>query len=305
MLDNIQKIVAASNKNYLISQEAEIDLSNLYNELEIRKSSPKEYLQRLNSISKEISDEIRNPFIVEKEALIYLELMEYDKACEKFRELLITEDASFSFSVAEKYYNAMAKKIVKDFKMNGKKESKKYLGDIANVIKNLNNLINISPTSARFNILASSYKRKGFLTSLKENKDKLNAYVEAAKYYQKGNANSGNWYSLTNWLSLESILTRSGVHCWETEIIEANGEDKYALPSLDNAVTMLDESGSTIFTYIERMSYWDMLKGTNIALCQAKRFRKSLTEFWMKSKYYGEKRDQRVSIPPKLSTWIF
>jgi tetratricopeptide (TPR) repeat protein len=267
-IDRIQKKWTVQNKTYLISQEAEIDLSNLYNELEIRKSSPEEYLQRLNSISKEITDDIRNPSIVEKQALIFLELMEYDKACEKFEELLKTEDASFSFSVAEKYYNAMAKKTVKDFIMHGKKESEKYLDNINDVIKNLNNLINISPTSARFNILASSYKRKGFLIMGKENKNKLKAYEEAAKYYQKGNANSGNWYSLTNWLSLESILTRLNVHRWETAITDTNGEDTYTLPSLDKAVTMLNESGSNISTYIERMSYWDMLKRTNIDLCR-------------------------------------
>ena len=141
----------------MISQEAEVELMNLLQELEIGKLPSQDYLLKLKTISEAVDKaEIRNSVITEKEALIFLELGEYDQSCEKFSSLLTTEEASFSFAVAEKYCNARSKKILLDFRKSPK-NSKDCNERIKKVIKDLVLLLELSPTSERFNIIGSTY----------------------------------------------------------------------------------------------------------------------------------------------------
>lgn len=257
---------------------------------------------------------IRTPKTTELEALILFEIREYDKACEKFGLLLNNEEASFSYSVAEKYNNARTKKTthsfkkflikkndelniietkIKDLKNKQKKKSggktrsqksdeviklenehnkcrqeieserEKSIKEIEEVISNLNDIIKMSPTSQRFNILGSTYKRAAFLST----DNKLKNYQNAAYYYHKGYLNSGNWYSLTNWLSLESILIMSGIHAWGIdEKIKDN--TVYKIPLLEEAIDLLETTGATLCNNKQRMSYWDMLAEINIGLCK-------------------------------------
>ncbi len=270
---------AKQRKIYMISQEAEIDLMNLLNELDIGKKSTNEYIKQLDEICEGVDiAKIRTPAITEKEALIYLELKHYDKACEKFSALLKVEDASFSFSVAEKYYNAMAKKITSEFKdFMGKekdeneieqqkiteqkrKESLKILNEVTD---DLEALVKLIPSSERLNILGSTYKRKGYVTG----KNKSEAYEKAALNYQKAYSYSKNWYSLTNWMALESALVLSQLHSWDSDVNNKNEKLGYKLISYDEAHGLLDEA-TTSLTDSERMSYWDMLAEINIGLCK-------------------------------------
>jgi CHAT domain-containing protein len=300
---------------YLISQEAEVDLANLFNELDIGEKSTDEYLEILDTISEKIDRaKIRTPKITELEALVLFEIRDYDNACEKFGSLLNNEEASFSYSVAEKYNNARAKKIVRYFnefldkkndelnsietqiknlkstqkkKTGGKSAAKKSeelikledemnkirqeiekeredsLKEIKEVISDLTDLIKLSPTSQRFNILGSTYKRAAFLSKV----NKQENYKNAAYYYHKGFVNSDNWYSLTNWLSLESSLVMSGIHTWGA-IEKAEDETGYKIPSLKEAIGMLETTAASLCKINERMSYWDMLAGINIGLCK-------------------------------------
>ncbi len=266
--DHLKSSKSRKKKNYLIAQEAEVDLVNLLYDVEIGKLETKDYLEKLNEISEAIDkSKIRNSIITEKEALIYFELKEYDYACDKFSELLKLEDASFSFSVAEKYCNARAKKVIQDFVKAGQSlNNSKYLKEISKVIGDLETLNKLSPTAQRFNILASTYKRKAVLYSLKvekEKEQKKKAYMEAAKYYQRAYANFKTWYSLTNWLTLESALILSGVHKWGTK----NKSVPYEIPTKEKALEMLSELQKEIAEKTDRMSYWDMLAGINIELC--------------------------------------
>ena len=299
---------------YLISQEAEVDLANLFNELDIGEKSTDEYLKILDTISEKIDRaKIRTPKITELEALVLFEIREYSKACEKFGSLLNNEEASFSYSVAEKYNNARAKRIVgyfKEFldkqnealnsietkiknlknkqkkKTGGKtvgkkseelikledemntirkeieKERENSLEEIDDVISDLDKLINLSPTSQRFNILGSTYKRAAYLSV----DNKQENYKNAAYYYQKGYTNFSNWYSLANWLSLESSLVMSGIHSWGA-VEKAKDKTSYRIPSLKEATALLETTGASLCDNKERMSYWDMLAGINIGLC--------------------------------------
>ena len=266
-------------KIYMISQEAEIDLMNLLNELDIGKKSTDEYIKQLDEISEGVEiAKIRTPSVTEKEALIYLELNHFEKACEKFSALLKVEDASFSFSVAEKYYNAMAKKVTSEFKIflrkqivendiekqkNTEQKRTESLKILNEVTADLEALVKLIPSSERLNILGSTYKRRAFVMD----KNKAESYEKAAFNYQQAYAYSKNWYSLTNWLALESALVMAQLHNWDSELNSKNEKLGYKLVSYDEALGLLNDATISL-SDTERMSYWDMIAGINIGLCK-------------------------------------
>ncbi len=130
-------------KTYLIAQEAEADLENLLNEPEIARLPSGDYLKKLKEISKAVDDaHIRNSLITEKEALIYLDLREYDQAGKIFSSLSKTEDAPFLYSVLGNLYNARAKKMSGDSE-HSQKNYKQYIDELIKIIENIKNqLIN-------------------------------------------------------------------------------------------------------------------------------------------------------------------
>lgn len=263
--ENTQTSRKKTEKTFMISQEAEVELMNLLQELEIGKLPSQDYLLKLKTISEAVDKaEIRNSVITEKEALIFLELGEYDQSCEKFSSLLTTEEASFSFAVAEKYCNARSKKILLDFRKSPK-NSKDCNERIKKVIKDLVLLLELSPTSERFNIIGSTYKRQAFM--LKGN-IKTNSYILAAEAYQHAYSNLKNWYSLTNWLALESSFVRAGLRTWNSQTDSEGTKLLYLLPSREEAILLLDQTRTGMIQNADRMSYWDMLACLNIRLCK-------------------------------------
>src|SRR4029078_5763299 len=123
---------------FVIEQEAEIELNNLANELETGRYAGEEYPARLSAISNAVERAgLRNASITQKEALIYMEMGEYDEAINRFTTLLSMEKASFNISTLEKYCNARAKKCVADYLENGK-STQKYISEINSVISDLN-----------------------------------------------------------------------------------------------------------------------------------------------------------------------
>lgn len=252
-------------KTYLIAQEAEVDLMNLLQDIEIGKFSTSEYLKILTVILTAIEKaEIRNCIITEKEALIYQELGEYDLACVKYSGLLSMEDATFSFSVAEKYCHVRIKQIIQEHRKDPKKRNE-YMKRIKEVIEDLQILINLSPTSERLNMLGNTYKSLAFLSN-KSGKSKAN--FKAAAAYHKAYTNFNNWYSLANWLALESTLIRSGFRTWNSDRNENNDPIGYTLPSKVDAVNLLDNTKTALMKNPEQMSYWDMLACLNIRVCK-------------------------------------
>lgn len=261
--DHLKKSKKSQKKKYLIAQQAEVDLTNLLYEVEIGKLPTGEYINKLDYITEAVDEgEVRTAEITEKEAVVYFELGEYDKACEKFGQLLKVEKASFSFSVAEKYCNARAKRAIIDFNADPERhKNPRYLEEINKVINDLDTLNTLSPTSERWNILASTYKRKATLLTVEN--DKRKAYKEAARYYQKAYALFSNWYSLTNWLTVESALILAGVHKWD----HGTKTMGYTIPSQSEALDLLNTAKIQLTQNTDQMSYWDMLASINIKLC--------------------------------------
>lgn len=317
--EHLRRVVKKKTVEYLISQEAEVDLENLQNELQIGKKTTDEYLKELDSIMTAVEKaKIRTHTITEKEAMIYFELKVYDKACSKLASLLNIDEATFSFAVAEKYYNAMAKKITGDFKTITEKKSYELkaleaeirklakdetnaeelknfetqkqecidfiqnertacLKKIEKVILDLDALVQLLPSAERYNILGSSHKRHAFIM---ENNKQI-SYKKAAFNYQKANSFHNNWYSLTNWLALESVLVIAGLHEWGSNLDKNKAELAYRLPTIIEALQLLEDSKESLCFTSERMSYWDMIASINIGLC------KYLLQFSDKSKKVG------------------
>jgi CHAT domain-containing protein len=258
--------------NYLIEQEAEVELVNLLRELEVGELASALYLEKLEEISAAVDKaEIRNPRITELEASILVELREYDRACIKFDRLLEMEDASFSFSVAEKYFNAQAKKITEDYKKTNERLEESIAG-LDKLAENLKTLIRLSPTSERYNILGSTYKRKALLITDKD--EKAAVYKKAALYYHKAHLLKPDlWYSLTNWLIIEGVLNLCERSQWKEEVIcgefDAQGQPiTYKLPGLKEAKDKLRDLDRSTNLDMAKMNYWDMIAKINIRLCE-------------------------------------
>ena len=90
----------------------------------------------------------------------------------------------------------------------------------------------------------------------------------AAFNYQKAFSFYHNWYSLTNWLALESALVIAGFYEWGSNTDKNKAELGYKLPSPDEAIRLLEASKEPLCFTGERMSYWDMIAGINIGLCK-------------------------------------
>jgi hypothetical protein len=153
-------------KEFVIAREAEIELSNLLNKLEITGYTTEGHLAELNAIATAVDKaNIRNGEITELEALIYGGLCMYAQAIMKYESLLKMENASFSFSAMEKYCNIRPKFYVTEYEKN-KNSQQDLIAKVDNVVNDLNLLINYSPTSERLNMLGSAYKDKALISSV-------------------------------------------------------------------------------------------------------------------------------------------
>jgi hypothetical protein len=251
---------------FLIAKEAEIELENLLEELMVGDATTEEFGRKLGEINEGIgTKDFRNqcPRIIELEALIYFELRSYDKACEKFRVLMTGGQASFSFTSYEYYHNARAKYSIEKFRSDANVR-KGSLSEVDNVIGDLSKLHVTGRTPESLNILASTYKRRGFL--LVDIKDKKEAYVYAAYFYNLSFSEHKKWYALTNCLILESILVLSGEYAWEDKIKTRIGE--FQLKSFKSATRELTDQEKSIGTENKASNYWDMVAKMNIRLCR-------------------------------------
>ena len=256
------KVKKPKDLKYVITQEAEMELNNFRNELEMGDYLHNDYLERLDSISNAVDKcDIRNATITEKEALIYTDLYEYDCAIAKF-EILSGMETSFSFSAMERYCNIRAKKYVSDF-LKSPDKLRDDLSKFDKVLKDLQGMLSLSATAERYSLLGSTYKRKAMLCT--EELKKVEAYTDAAFHYMKAHSIKQNSYALSNWLEMESILVLSGNRNWNEDI--KYGDELYHLLSLDDAIEQLNKIAASFNISSDNLNYWDMVAVANIKLC--------------------------------------
>ena len=254
----------AKAREYVIAREAEIDLNNLLNKLEVSGYTKESLLRELEDISTAVEkSNIRNGEITESEALAYAGLCMYEEAMAKFESLLNMENASFSFSAMEKYCNVRPKYYVNAFRKN-KKDQKKLLENTVKVINDLNLLIGYSPTAERLNMLGSACKSKAMLSS--GIGEKIESYQQAAGFYYQAYNKQKKAYSLVNWLEVENILVLLDSRKWgQTIKMESYS---YRLPAIKEVISLLERMLDSIASSpVEELSYWDWAAIANIKLC--------------------------------------
>jgi hypothetical protein len=186
----------------------------------------------------------------------------YEQAMIKYESLLKMENASFSFSAMEKYCNIRPKFYINEFKKSGKNQ-KELLVSIDKVIRDLNLLIDYSPTAERLNMLGSAYKSKAMINTTKA--QKINAYRQAALFYFKAYSKNKKTYSLTNWLQIENILVFLENRKWGQPVKIDNTE--YNLPTVKEAVKDLSNMFDSLTSFsFDELNYWDWASAANIKL---------------------------------------
>lgn len=251
-------------KEFVIAREAEIELANLLNKLEVAGYTEESLLTELNTITAAVDKAgIRNGEITEFEALILGSLCVYEQAIFKYESLLKMEHASFSFSAMEKYCHIRPKYYLSEWKKKSK-NSRELLLKLGKVITDLNLLVDYSPTAERLNMLGSAYKTRAMLSTNRP--AKINACKEAAHYYYHAYNRKKEVYSLVNWLMIESILVGLDLRKWGQEA--RIGQSVYSLPTLIDAIRDLEKMKKALGnTQIDELSYWNWAAAANIGLC--------------------------------------
>ena len=258
-LTDISYKAPASLPVYTMPIEAEDALFNLLNRVEMGNRTVEDYLKKLNIISTAVEEAgIRNATITEKEAMIYTELGEYDKAIAKFEELLKIEKATFSFLAAEQYCNIRSKKQIADFVRHPARR-KEFTTTLDAVIKDLDNLAKLAKTAERYMLLAGTLKHK---TLLDDEADRIKTLQEAAAYYHKASTISYSVHTVTKWLEIESLLVLLDENDdWAEKTI-----GDYVRPSHQDAVKALNKF-QELQTPADDMNYWDLISPLNIKIC--------------------------------------
>lgn len=247
--------------NFLISKEAEVELQNLKDEIEIGSNTLKAYLTHLNSISRAVDNAgIRNTLIIETEALIYADLGEFEQAIKLFDMLTRVENAKFSLSTIEKSLKIKAIKYVFDANSNDGLLPQS-LTNLNNLVEEIKNLLKIGNTSERLCLLGSTYKR---IAMLSKGQEKIDNFKRSAYYYNRAyRASSAHrtTAAFSNWIEMEGLLVHCKEHQWGEAIQFDN--DNYELPEKDDVIKVLNDFYSSLNTTEDNMDFENEVDKTN------------------------------------------
>lgn len=251
--------------DFIIPEEAEIELNNLLNKVESGGSDQDAVLNTMDALDKAlVKANIRSARIIELQALLYCALNKYDLAMSKFDELWKEEKANFSFSSTEKYCNIQIKHHVQnilDSRKSGTLDprvEKSAIDSIKENIAKLESLKSFGETIERLNLTGSAYKRLAMVVSNQEKKD---AYGRSAFYYRqafhKSNASS-RYYPLTNRVAIENALVLADVCDWGKSPLLSK---KKTAEELNAELEKIQQRSD------QEMEYWDWIAEATLLLC--------------------------------------
>ena len=255
-------------KNYIISEQAEIDLSNLLSDLNTGETKTETAIEKLKAISAETDKQgLRTTAITEQEAMVYKALNNYEKAIEKFEQLLDSQQASYSFTAIEQYCNLRVKHLTAQGANEKPDAETEKRFDRA--MSDLEALIHLSPSVERYNMVGSAWKRK--LIFYKKNKTKtLHVLNEAAASYFLAYSlrkKTDGVYAFTNWVELKVLLIIAGKQKWELQKTGTKTANESLLQSWNNIDDILKEMERNQEKRGAVNNYWDRLVIPNIKLC--------------------------------------
>ena len=253
---------------FIIPEEAEIELSNMLNQLETGSYEVEVFQKKMKGIALGMErTKISNGKIIELQALLYSGMGLYREAIEMFGKLGTLENPVFSFSAWEKYCNVRAKFAVQNFKKDpGQRDS--CLKEIQLVAEEIDALNRLGCTNERMNLLGNTYKRLALVSNRPE---KAKAYETSAGYYQQTahKPDNGNrYYSMANWLAIENALVQAGSRKWG-KVIEV--EPFSAISNLPRSTTaaialVKKELNQQIEKEGEETNFWDCIAEANLGL---------------------------------------
>jgi CHAT domain-containing protein/pimeloyl-ACP methyl ester carboxylesterase len=259
-LRNVAASSGARARDYVIAEEAELELINFYNEIQGGRHDAEQVLREVEAIREGVDRcGLSTPAITEREAYIYQELHDFERASSKFEALLTEEIAGYSVVALEKGCNTRAKLSVQLLARSAITPAVAQQ-QINNVIGVLLALLRIGRTKERLSLLGSAYKRLSM--TVPANRPKLlKTYRTAASYYaEAATVPKKNGYALTNWYSLEAICVFYGQE-WGSANATKN------LPLLSEAQEQLQGLIAETPTGEEDMDYWDMAGAADARLC--------------------------------------
>ncbi len=294
--------------HYIVPQEAENDLDNMINDIDMGIRTDINFIDDLEKITEAVlRDVTETAEIVERQTKIYYELAKYEEAVEKFEKLLSMERADFSFSSMEKYCNIRAKLYVKKVFQYGNgitpKIKKEAYENALIVIRDLEMLLFAGETGARLNMLASTYKRVAMLAPDKNKR--INAFKKSMSFYLKAidkAPDEDTIYPLVNAIEISAILVLS-------KAIKPEGSftvdsKKYKVYSTEKASEVLTKKRENLEKRVDKdnLDYWNMLAFLNLDFCllminekeekENERWEKiinSFDEIWQKAGSEGKK----------------
>jgi CHAT domain-containing protein/pimeloyl-ACP methyl ester carboxylesterase len=247
--------------SFIIAREAEIELGNLANRLELSGIGDEVHKEQLMAISEAVDQaRIRNGRITELEAIIYANLRDFENSILKYAGLINEENAMFSFAAMEQYCSVRIRRAVTLFREDNTKR-KEYLDTAHTVIKDLEILCGYSPTAERLNMIGGAYRRLALLSE--ETEDKMQAYEQAAGYYQQAYARPGNphqVHALSSWLNMENVLVLAGRRKWGEQTTA------YKLWTLARIEKELKEQLDRLALVTASEHYWDMIASVNLKM---------------------------------------
>lgn len=239
-------------EKYLMDEEAEIDLYNLLNDIDVQRGK-KWYVDELSRISKKTKlSGLNSPKLTELKALILADLGEYDRAITKFSELFKMEKASFSVSSVERYNNIRVKLTVEK-QANGYINKRDAISEIKEALEGLKRLEMIVSTAERANSIGSAYKR---LALIETGKKKRESYEKAIDYYSIACSRMNEdevFYPLSIAVPLSSILN-----------FKSNESHPY--DSIDKLNTYLERRANSDSSSNQEISFWKMTEPVNLLL---------------------------------------
>ncbi len=178
----VKKSVGYKTEEYVIKNQAYIDLDNLFSEIEQSTKLEPAQIEKLENIIDNVErNNLMDSVIVEKQAKIFSELNLFDQALDKYESLLDWEKAEFSVKALESYINLLSKKLVNSTEPVTEIEINKLLNRAKEILQ-------IGKTQERLIIMGNAYKRAAQVSTedaqISHLKNMKNFYLEA---YKKSN----------------------------------------------------------------------------------------------------------------------
>lgn len=280
-LSSVTRRAAPPRYDFVVPEEAEVELCNVLNDLEISSLPVADFQVKLDAISQAVDRAgVRTPAVTEKEALIYADLYDNARAMERFGTLLKEETAAFSLSSVEDYCQVQSIFLVQESQKRPpedltKAQLKAFLNrrtrDLTRrmdkLTRDVQSLMKVSETAERCLMLGHIFERRALLTSGRD--QKTGFYAQAAYYYNRASLFKNSSYTafaIAYWLEVEAILTAIRKHRWGATVRTAKGS--FDMPaSLRAASDMLEKAKVNAINRNGAVTdYWNLLAPVSMSL---------------------------------------